>query len=204
MARPSTPKLSSELIAAAALKLVDKNGEFTIPQLAKALSVSASSLYNHVGGKDEIIELMRGQAMSRVQLPEAPGGHWRETLRLIAVSYFESYSRHPPLIPPFTSHTVRGRTPLRVFYALAPTLAGAGFDPAARLTAITIIDSFVLGSALDAAAPDEVWATDVDSSASFTEALEEGLGSAERAEQTFGQGLDIILAGLKARVSARG
>ena len=52
MARPSTPQLSSELIAAAALKLVDKNGEFTIPQLAKALSVSASSLYNHVGGKD--------------------------------------------------------------------------------------------------------------------------------------------------------
>ena len=48
MARPSKPKLSTTAIAEAALQLVDAQGELTLPQLAKALSVSASSLYNHV------------------------------------------------------------------------------------------------------------------------------------------------------------
>ena len=55
MARPSTPKLSPGSIAKAALKLVDGSGEFTIPQLAAALKVRPSSLYNHVGGKGEIV-----------------------------------------------------------------------------------------------------------------------------------------------------
>ncbi|MCZ4148502.1 TetR family transcriptional regulator, partial [Escherichia coli] len=48
MARPSKPKRSLDAIATAALKLVDKHGEFTLPQLANSLSVTASSIYNHV------------------------------------------------------------------------------------------------------------------------------------------------------------
>lgn len=196
MARPSTPKLSSHIIAEAALELVDKQGEFTIPQLAKSLSVSASSLYNHVGGKDDIIELMRGQAMSAVRLPERLDGDWQDIVRVIATSYFESYSRHPRLIPLFTSHTVRDRTTLRIYDALAEVLAGAGFEPAARLRAITIIDSFVLGSALDAAAPQQVWAADAEISGAFSEALQEGLSDKHRATLTFKVGLDIILQGL--------
>ncbi|MEG2715346.1 MAG: TetR/AcrR family transcriptional regulator, partial [Glutamicibacter sp.] len=153
MARPSKPKLSTAAIADAALKLVDAHGEFTLPQLAKALSVSASSLYNHVSGKDEIIELMRGRAMSAISLPDSVSSDWQEIVQQIATSYWESYSRHPRLIPLLTSHTVRDSTTLRVYDALAEAFAMAGFEPKRRLQAITIVDSFVLGSALDAAAP---------------------------------------------------
>ncbi|GAA1406861.1 tetracycline repressor, C-all-alpha domain protein [Glutamicibacter uratoxydans] len=198
MARPSKPKLNTDIIAKAALALVDKHGEFTLPQLAKALSVSASSLYNHVQGKDEIVELMRGHAMSAIKLPEAQDGDWQQTVRDIATAYWDSYSKHPRLIPLLTSHTVRDRTTLRVYDALAEAFAQAGFAPEQRLQVITIVDSFVLGSALDAAAPEQVWEADDTSSPQFKEALEAGLPLAQRAEVTFLMGLDVILNGLSA------
>lgn len=197
MARPSKPKLSPDAIAAAALALVDKHGEFTLPQLAKALSVTASSIYNHVSGKDEIIELMRGRAMSAISLEGGASGDWQQAVRQIATSYWESYSKHPRLIPLLTSHTVRDRTTLRVYDALAETLAQAGFPPADRLQAITIIDSFVLGSALDAAAPEIVWEADDASSQEFKEALDAGLQLQQRARLAFHRGLELILLGLE-------
>jgi len=196
MARPSKPKLSTTAIADAALQLVDVHGEFTLPQLAKALSVSASSLYNHVAGKDEIIELMRGRAMSAVSLPDTDSGDWQETIRKIATSYWESYSKHPRLIPLLTSHTVRDRTTLRVYDALAEALEHAGFEPGTRLYAITIIDSFVLGSALDAAAPEEVWEIDGESTRAFKLALDAGTNDPLRAETAFQLGMDVVLNGL--------
>ncbi|MGH3654720.1 TetR/AcrR family transcriptional regulator [Glutamicibacter sp.] len=196
MARPSKPKLSTTAIADAALKLVDAHGEFTLPQLAKALSVSASSLYNHVQGKGEIIELMRGRAMAEIRLPAPAENDWRESIRRIATEYWTSYAKHPRLIPLLTSHTVRDSTTLRVYDALAQAFCAAGFEPRLRLEAITIIDSFVLGSALDAAAPEEVWQPDSESSRAFTDALAAGLGAQHRAEQAFLAGLDVILRGL--------
>ncbi|MCS3493124.1 AcrR family transcriptional regulator [Arthrobacter sp. JUb119] len=196
MARPSKPKLSTTAIAEAALKLVDAHGEFTLPQLAKALSVSASSLYNHVQGKGEIIELMRGRAMAEIRLPDPSEDDWRESVRRIAMEYWASYAKHPRLIPLLTSHTVRDSTTLRVYDALALAFVSAGFNPHHRLEAITIIDSFVLGSALDAAAPAEVWQPDTESSKAFTEALEAGLSTEHRAEHAFLAGLDVILRGL--------
>lgn len=216
MARPSTPKLSRPGIAAAALDLVDRTGEFTIPALAAALRVSPSSLYNHIGSKADIVELMRGTAMSAVAVPgtrsptqdddgapvpgEGPG--WRDTLRHIAVSYRDSYARHPRLIPLLTAYTVRDATTLRVYDAMARALAAGGFDPAARLRAVTILDSFILGSALDAAAPAVVWEADEAASEEFTQALAAGLDEPDRARRTFLEGLDLILDGWAARTEA--
>lgn len=202
MARPSKPKLNTEIIAKAALNLIDKHGEFTLPQLAKALSVSASSLYNHVQGKDEIVELMRGRAMSAIKLPDSPSDDWQQTVREIATAYWESYSKHPRLIPLLTSHTVRDRTTLRVYDALAEAFEQAGFEAGERLHAITIVDSFVLGSALDAAAPEVVWEADEDSSQAFKDALSDGLAENQRAEKTFAIGLDVILGGLATRLAS--
>lgn len=203
MARPSKPKLSTTAIAEAALKLVDAHGEFTLPQLAKALSVSASSLYNHVQGKGEIIELMRGRAMAEISLPDLCNVTWQKAVWDIATEYWASYSQHPRLIPLLTSHTVRDSTTLRVYDALAEAFALAGFEPKWRLQAITIVDSFVLGSALDAAAPAIVWEANTQSSHYFKEALEAGLPGNSRPRATFELGLSMLLAAFGQQSSDR-
>lgn len=194
MARPLSPKLSAPAIADAALALVDKHGEFTIPGLAKAMAVSPSSLYNHVTSKDDIVDMMRGRAMGEIELPE-PDGDWVDTLRQIAKGYMRSYAKHPKLIPLFTAHTVRDRGTLKVYDHLTEAFATAGFDSADALAAITVLDSFVLGSALDAAAPAQVWESAEGNSEALNAALEAGLAVQDRAWKTFEYGLEILLAG---------
>ena len=202
MARPSTPKLSVSAIAAAALELVDTHGEFTIPALARAMDVSPSSLYNHVASKSDIIELMRGEAMGKIELPE-PGTDWVDTLRQIATGYMRSYARHPKLIPLLTAYTVRDAVTLRVYGLLAEALAAGGFGADESLAAITVLDSFVLGSALDAAAPAQVWEAGEDAAGPWREALAAGLGSGDRAQRTFEYGLEILLAGFALQAASK-
>ncbi len=201
MARPRSPKLSAPAIADAALALVDQHGEFTIPGLAKAMGVSPSSLYNHVASKDDIVEMMRGAAMGEIDLPE-PGDDWVDTLRQIAKGYMRSYAKHPKLIPLFTAHTVRDAGTLRVYDRLAGALAAGGFTAADSLAAITVLDSFVLGSALDSAAPAQVWESAEKNSESLNAALEAGLAVQDRAWKTFEYGLEMLLSGFRLQGSS--
>ncbi len=101
MGRPPTPLLSTDRIASAAMDLVRATGEFTMPDLARKLKVSPSSLYNHVSGRGQIVELLRERAMSEVQLPDdQPDRPWAEAVADILRSYRRSYARYPRLIPP--------------------------------------------------------------------------------------------------------
>ena len=199
MARPLSPKLSPTLIAEAALALVDDRGEFTIPDLAKRLKVSPSSLYNHVGSKADIIELMRGQAVATISLPDAAVADrsWAAVIREIAVQYRDSYARHPRLIPLLTAYSVRDETTINMYNVLAGQFARAGFSAARVLEAITVLDNYVLGSALDVAAPDDVWDPGDAADPPLREALAAGLGRAGRADEAFEFGLDLIMAGLE-------
>jgi len=203
MARPMSPKLSPALIAEAALAIVDAHGEFTVPALAKQLKVSPSSLYNHVSGKADIIELMRGAAMSHIDLARVSGEGtgWMDTIRNIAVQYRSSYARHPRLIPLLTAHSVRDETTIRVYNMLAEQFTRAGFGPRRVLEAITVLDNYVLGSALDVAAPEAVWDPGEAAGESLRAALDAGLGHDTRADEAFLFGLDLIMTGLAQAVA---
>ena len=88
-----------------------------------------------------------------------------------------SSARHPKLIPLLTAYTVRDAVTLRVYELLADAQSAGGFGAEASLAAITVLDSFVLGSALDAAAPAQVWEAGENAAGPWREALEAGLGS---------------------------
>ena len=93
MGRPRTPLLSSDRICEAALQLVTATGGFTIPAVARTLGVRPSSLYNHVAGRDDIVELLRERAMSEVRLPaDDPERPWRDVVADILRSYRHSYA----------------------------------------------------------------------------------------------------------------
>lgn len=202
MARPLKPKLSTTLIAHAALELVDQSGEFTIPDLARRLKVSPSSLYNHVTGKSDIVELLRGHMIAQVKIPAGEGA-WHDTITAIAHEYRNAYAKHPRVIPLITAYSVRDETTIRMYNVLADAFASAGFSPRRTLEAITVIDNYVLGSALDVAAPEEVWAPDDGANPALAAALKEGLGYPDRADDAFNFGLDIIMGGLRREAGGR-
>jgi hypothetical protein len=64
------------------------------------------------------------------------------------------------------------------------------------LRAITTFDSFVLGSALDIAAPDEPWRDSEYVGPELAAALATGAKKPERADDAFEFGLAVLLRGL--------
>lgn len=197
MGRPSTPILSTDRIATAALDLVNTTGGFTIPGLARKLKVSPSSLYNHVAGREQIVELLRERAMSEVSLPDLDADRpWADVVADIMRSYRRSFARYPRLIPLLTIHAVNSPQALRMYNALAVILRRAGFSAADSLRIITLIDNYVLGSALDLAAPDEPWESGTEVGPELAAALATGAPKPSRADDAFEFGLIVLLRGL--------
>ncbi len=195
MPRPSQPILSASIITDAALRSVDSSGDFTMPGVAEKLKVRPSSLYNHVTGRAEIIELMRSRAMAEISVAADLAETWSETVARLARAYRTSYAKHPRLIPILTSHTVRTGVAFAMYNALAQAFSDGGFSPAEVLAAITTLDSFVLGSALDLAAPEEVWADVPDANDAMRAALATSVPNPARADAAFEFGLRTLIAG---------
>jgi AcrR family transcriptional regulator len=201
--RPSTPLLSRDAIAAAAVRVVDRTGEFTIAEVADALGVRPSSLYNHLSSKAEIVEAMRSYVFREGGVDAAPSGSWDQRVRILLRRYRDCFGRHPRLIPLVTAYTVSSPEVMGMYDELAETLSTAGVAEDQLLDVITFCDSVVLGAALDLAAPDETWAADQARSPALVAAIQLAGTGRTRADRAFELALDMLMAGIASVVDRR-
>lgn len=199
MARPLTPLISVDAVVTAALDLIDESGDFSLPKLARRIGVSQSSIYNHVSGREEILELVRGRLLEESPLVVADDAGWQDVLRAVIREYRESFARHPRAAPLMVMQTVRNPQTIALYERIAGALEEAGFEGADVASAIAVIDSFALGSALDLAAPVSVWEAQPGSSPALGRAVEGAAGLENRADVAFEFGLEILIDGLRLR-----
>ena len=197
MGRPHTPLLDRDRIADAALRLTDRRGDFTILDLARALKVTPAAIYHHVDGRAEIVTLLR-QKMARTVDASAFGQlPWDQALRCWATSYRETFAAHAGAIGMLAAEPVADPVVHAQYERAVTALEDAGFPRHMVLAAITAVESFVLGSALDLVAP-PVMVTGIDAAA--TPRLAEAAGATPsgrpRADQAFHLGLDALITGL--------
>jgi len=85
---PARPVLSQEAIVGAAIEVLDRQGVdgLSMRSVAKQLGTGAASLYVHVSNKDELLELIFDELVSRVPIPEPDPARWQEQLREMAVA----------------------------------------------------------------------------------------------------------------------
>lgn len=207
MARPTTPLLSREAILRAALDQIDATGTLGLPRLARDLNVSTSSLYHHFkGGREEVVEGIRG-LLSAEGMPDRRWPHegWREFTRRWAAQYRAAFAAHPAAVPLLTGQTVSHPATLASYETLADVLHEAGFDDEELLHAVTVLDCFVLGSALDAGAPVDVWADNGPQTSRLSRAIRATRAQpGDRSERSFRLGLESLLTGLEQLVSSPG
>ncbi|MET4098579.1 AcrR family transcriptional regulator [Agrococcus sp. UYP10] len=160
MARPKHRILSPQLIAGAALRLVAKHGDFTIPGVAAALGVHPSSLYHHLpGGRAAIVHRMREELYGSIDLgpaldtSEAP----LERLRLWMRAYRAATARVPAVVPVLVGAPVEDFRTLEIYEALFVILRDAGVPVEQRVACSAMVDALVLGSAVDAGSPAPLW-----------------------------------------------
>jgi AcrR family transcriptional regulator len=138
--------LSRERVLAAAVRLADESGieALTMRELGLRLGVEAMSLYNHVAGKDDILDGMVDLVVGEIVLPPEETG-WKEAMRARAVSARSAFSRHPWASSLIDSRESSGPARLRYFDWVLGVLRRAGFslDMAAR--AFSVLDSYIYG-----------------------------------------------------------
>jgi AcrR family transcriptional regulator len=78
--------LTVEAIVAAAIEVLDEAGVagLSMRRVADQLGTGAASLYAHVSGKDELLELVFDELVGQVPLPEPDPKIWREQVRQMA------------------------------------------------------------------------------------------------------------------------
>ncbi len=110
---PGRSGLTLKAIITAAIDIADAQGleALSMRKVADRLEVGTMSLYTHVPGKSELIDLMvdtaYGQLYESIDQPSQQPGDWRDALRFIARQNWELYRKHPWML-----HVSTGRPSL--------------------------------------------------------------------------------------------
>ncbi|WP_104119030.1 TetR/AcrR family transcriptional regulator [Arthrobacter sp. B1805] len=202
--RPPRSILSRDRITGAALELIDTEGYegLTMSALARRLRVAPSALYNHTASKREVLGWVQDHVMTMVDFSAFHQEPWDEAVRQWAWSYREVFARHAPLVPVIAVMPVTDAAEtLRMYEEVAAGFLRAGWPEDRIVPAIVALESFIYGSALDVAAPGDIF--DSGSLAAqfpiFTSAVRsatDSAGAESAADAAFRAGLDGMIAGL--------
>jgi AcrR family transcriptional regulator len=141
--------LSRERVLRTAVKLADESGPeaLTMRRLAGELGVEAMSLYNHVPGKEALLDGMVDLVWEEIEPPSA-GMDWRVAMRERAIATRAALRRHPWAIGLMEARSAPGPANIRVHEAVLACLRSAGFSLPATVHAYNLQDSYIYGFAL--------------------------------------------------------
>ncbi len=116
-------------------------------KVAAHLGAGAMSLYNHVDGRDDLIDAMIDAVAAEWELPDARPD-WKQSLRDALTSAHGSLLAHPWAVVLMASHPGMGPARMRFYDAILGTLVGAGFPIALARRGFLALDTQVIGFAV--------------------------------------------------------
>ena len=142
--------LSQELIVDTAMSVLDTEGfeALSMRRVALDLRTGPASLYAHVAGKDELLELMIDRIVGELETPEPDPARWQEQIIESAIAAHRVWTRHPGIARAALANIPVGPNSLRHSEAtLAILRAGGVPDRQAgwfidRLSLYVIADAF--------------------------------------------------------------
>jgi AcrR family transcriptional regulator len=221
--RGRKPGITLDAIVAAAVEIADAEGleAVSMRRVASSLGVGTMSLYRHVPGKAELLDLMLDQVNACADEKALDGLGWRAYLTQCARSAYELYLAHPWLLQVDQSRPLLGPNALAGLEQFLRGMRELDLSDRERIMVLTAIDGFVTGLARShvnsVRAPARTGQTDEEFWAAQTPVLEKAMatgdyptmaGLAEDSfsggwEETFELGLDALLDGLERLVEGR-
>lgn len=143
------PGLTRDRIVEAAIALVDEAGPdaLTMRAVAQRLGAGAMSLYRHVSGREELLDLVLQAMAAEIRLTPLTGD-WREDLSAIARDVRASLVRRPHLTGLMTSRAGGGGAELPMLDRTLGVLRAAGFGRRGAVMANHALGNYVAGAAL--------------------------------------------------------
>jgi AcrR family transcriptional regulator len=92
-------RLSPEALVDAAFAVLDEHGYdgLNMRRVADQLATGPASLYAHVSGKDELLELMIDRVAGEIAIPDPDPEHWQEQVKQAVTDIYRGFLAHPGL-----------------------------------------------------------------------------------------------------------
>lgn len=147
-------RLSREVVVAAALAIVDRDGldGLTMRALGRELGVDPMAVYHWVPSKDELLSLIVEAVYREIPLDPSllPSGDWKERFGYAAGVYRETLRRHPHALPVLATRppSSASTAALRPSEFAMGILRDGGFPPDVAMQAVTAMSNLVTGFVL--------------------------------------------------------
>lgn len=142
--------LTRQRVLEAALDYVDRNGldDLTMRKLGAALGVEGTALYNHVQGKDGLLDGLVELLWAETRAHTDTDGSWQDTLRSLARALRDTAHRHPQAAHLACSRSVMPLDALQLMADCLTQMEHAGFDRPTAAQAACAISGHAYGYAL--------------------------------------------------------
>ena len=142
--------LTREQIVATAIELLDAEGidALSMRRLAQRLGSAATSMYWHVGNKENLVVLAGDQVWTGIELPDITREGWRAAAASLARNTYDLLTRHHWLVPATSTHFIYGPGMARYQDHTYAVYEAAGFAGTDLDHAYETVFNFVLGTAL--------------------------------------------------------
>lgn len=148
MTATARPSLSRDVIARAALDLIDESGlgELSMRKLGHQLGVEAMSLYHYVTNKDDLLDAVLDGLYAEVDLPrDTAEQDWETALRLGLRSFRDVLVRHQAALELFSRRPAKSKEAFDVLLWSVSRFTQVGLDSAQAHHAFHFAVSFVMG-----------------------------------------------------------
>ena len=193
--------MTSQKIVQAAFDLAEKHGaeSLTMRKLAAKLGLRPSSLYNHIGGRADLIERMRACIVEEIDTTSFATKSWDEALVEWAGSYLSAFAQRPNCIRLLATTPITDTSVLIMYEVVVGALVAGGWSDGDAVAVMRTVEAHVLGSALDLNAPSTLLS--LEAVPVTLEYLRRSLDPAQLAltgaEPAFALGIQALISGLR-------
>jgi AcrR family transcriptional regulator len=199
--------LTRDQIVDAAVRILDGEGPdgLSMRRLGTELDAGATSIYWHVNGKDDLLDLVADRVIGEVLAGLVPADTWRDWMSAFARSMRRVLLVHPGVAPVVGRRVGMGPNALLALEGVLPLLAADGFDSVSSMLATTTLvgwtTTLVLAEAREAR--EGTWLAGPGNlpAAGDRPGVAASLlgGTLPTADERFEYGLEVLLEGIDAR-----
>ncbi len=201
--RPLKPLITREAAVTAAMAVIDRDGleALSVQSVARAMKVSAPSLYYHFKDKDELLQLVARELLRQIGKSTSPEASWEERMIGLSVATLRVILEHANAAPLMLRFFPRSL----MLSAYENSLVDTPYPVEHQMVVVEAIEKLTYGTALFAAAAETYHlpampAFDADRYPRLAKALQAG---PQDQLAMFEESLRALLDGFKARYSAQ-
>jgi len=155
--RPSTAVLTHERIVEAAFaQAEERGGEVSIAAIARRLGVQPPAIYNYFSSKAEVIAGMRGAIGRRIDSTVFSRMPWQDAVIPWAREYLDALGGNPGTIAAIATTPIDSEPEsIEEYELIVNALRRDGYPEHRIVPALVALESFIIGSALDALTPED-------------------------------------------------